>query len=616
MRTGAASREDVDRQLDVLTHRGPDARGVYMHERAGIGQTRLAVLDLRTGDPPLTDESGDIGVVLNGEIYNFAELRDKLLAGGHQLQTTGDTEVIAHLAETMEPAQLASCLHGMFAIAVWDARREQLVLLRDRFGKKPLYYWWDGNGTFVFASEIKALLVHPSVPRRLDTSALDAYLTFGYVPTPRTMFAGIRALPPASVLVLKRDSEPVERTYWEPPVPGLAGVDHLAVDAREAAKGVASGLRAAVRRRLKSDVPLGAFLSGGIDSSAVVACMAEAHPAVRTFSIGFEDQDGYDERPFARLVAKHFGTDHTEFVVKPEAVDLVDRLVWHHDQPFGDSSAIPTFLLAELTRRHVTVALSGDGGDELFAGYERFAAGVASVALARLPSAVRRAALGAAMPAAALHPALGGKLRRFLGRADAGMPAAYREWVSYVPTGWLERLRPGADPWALEHYDRLWQATDGAHPLDRLLSLNLRTYLLDDLLPKVDRMSMAHGLEVRSPFLDHEFADYALRLRPELKRRGLSLKRVLKQAFQGVLPDEILRRGKRGFGVPLDRWFREDLAAYATDALCSERSRIAHFLDRGAIQELMNDHVAGRAQNAQPLWTLLTLEVFLRRHDW
>jgi asparagine synthase (glutamine-hydrolysing) len=333
---------------------------------------------------------------------------------------------------------------------------------------------------------------------------------------------------------------------------------------------------------------------------------------VKTFTIGFEDRDGFDERPYARAVAQRFGTEHHERVVHPEAVELVERLVHHHDQPFGDSSAVPTFLLNQVAREHVTVALSGDGGDELFAGYERFAAGVAVDRYARLPQAARRGTrrLAETLPPRGRIPSV----QRFLRVAEDGMPWAYLEWISYVPETWRRRLLPGADDWAREDYGRRWNGTAGEPTLERLLELNLDTYLLDDLLVKADRMSMAHGLEVRSPFLDTELAEFAAGLAPGLKARGLSLKRVLKRAVDDLLPPDILKRPKRGFGVPLDRWFRTDLEAYTRDVLGPGASVRAH-LDGRQLDALVAEHAAG-AKHGHALWTLLTLELFLRRHGW
>jgi asparagine synthase (glutamine-hydrolysing) len=605
----------VDAQLQTVLHRGPDSLGVFAAGRGAVGQTRLSIIDLVTGDPPITDESGTIGAVLNGEIYNFAALRAGLAVEGHAFSTSGDTEVLAHLAEHLSAVDLARQLDGMFAFAVWDSTREKLVLGRDRVGKKPLYYWWDGRD-LVFGSEIKTLLRHPAVPRRLDASAIPDFLVFGYVPTPRTFFDGIRSLPPGCVLTLEPGRDPVIEEYWHPPVAGVGGVSALRVTFDEAEHEVRRLLGAAVRRRLVSDVPLGAFLSGGVDSSAVVALMAqESSVPVETFCMGFEDSE-FDERPFARLVAARLGTRHHEFVVRPQPVELVERLVWHHDQPFGDSSAIPMMLLAEQTRRHVTVALSGDGGDELFAGYERFAAATVVGGWSRLPPRVTGLlAHGAGAVARVRSARLAHRVERFAAAADRGLPEAYLSWVGVASPDLAEQLARGVPSQGRREYAALWAESVGAHTLDRLLLLNLRTYLLDDLLPKVDRTSMAHGLEVRVPFLDRDLLEYAFRLPPSYKHRGLRLKRVLKAAVRDLLPAEVLNRPKRGFGVPLDRWFRGELAEFTEDLL-GPQARLREHVDGATVDTVLVEHARGHQEHGHLLWSLVTLEVFLRREGW
>ena len=610
--------------LAALRHRGPDAQGVSEHPTAWIGQTRLAIIDLVHGDPPIANEDGSIGVALNGEIYNYRDLRGRLTRTGHRFASDGDTEVIAHLAEDQDPIALARSLEGMFAFAVWDDHRGRLVLGRDRFGKKPLYYWHDGD-RLAFASEIKALLAAPGVPSRLRQGAIADFLTFGYVPTPETFFAGVRSVPPGHVLVFTPGApgaQPVLERYWEPAYPGAAEVTRLELPLAAAAALVRERLQAAVERRLISDVPLGAFLSGGIDSSSVVALMARAseHP-VATFTIGFDDFDGYDERPYARAVAERYRTDHTEFVVDPKAGELIERLVWHYDEPFGDSSALPTYLLSELTAGHVKVALCGDGGDELFAGYERFAAALAVARYQALPAPLRAAVRrGAELVPPRLARGRAAKVRRLLVRSDLSAPLALLAWVGYVPVEWRRRLLAGTEPApppdGVERYLTVWDASAGAHPLDRLLDLNIRTYLLDDLLPKVDRMSMAHALEVRAPLLDRELAELAFRLPASARARGLSLKRVLRAAVADLLPREILDRPKRGFGVPLDRWFRTDLAGYVSSMLGARDSRVREHLAAPAIDALLAEHQAAAANHGDAIWSLLTLEIFLRRHGW
>jgi asparagine synthase (glutamine-hydrolysing) len=604
-------------QLACQRHRGPDAEGYFEGGRGVIAQNRLSIIDLVHGDPPITNEDGTVGAVLNGEIYNFEALRDELRRAGHELTTVGDTEVLAHLAETHKPVSLATKLDGMFAFAVWDRRRERLVLGRDRMGKKPLYYWRSPH-TFVFASEIKGVLAHPAVPCELDEDAIPAYLAFGYVPTPDTFFAGVKSLPPAHVLTLEPGGEPNIERYWGLHVPGIDGdTQRLEVGLDEAATEVRRLLEAAIRRRLIADVPLGAFLSGGIDSSSIIAMMAGAMgEPVKTFTIGFEDREGFDERPFARAVAQRFGTEHHEEVVQPEAVELIERLVWHHDQPFGDPSAIPTYLLSQVTRKQVKVALSGDGGDELFGGYQRFAAGLGVDPVLSVPPRLRAAGrrIIDALPATALSGRIA-SVQRFARVVEQGLPWAYLDWVSYMPEDWRRRLLGVSEDRALGLYERAWHATEGAETLDRLLALNIETYLLDDLLVKIDRTSMAHGLEVRSPFLDTELVEFATRLAPSLKVRGTSLKRVLKQALVDLLPREILARPKRGFGVPLDRWFREDLRPYAS-AMLGQGARIRGRLNGHAVDEILAEHQAGSANHGYAVWTLLTLELFLRKRGW
>lgn len=582
-----------------------------------IAQNRLSIIDLVTGDPPVSNEDSTIGAVLNGELYNFQGLRERLTQDGHHLRSRGDTEVLAHLAENENAVEIARQLDGMFAFAIWDRRQERLLIGRDRMGKKPLYYW-HGDGSFVFASEIKGVLAHPAVTRRLNPRAIDAFLTFGYVPTPETFFDGIRSLPPGHVLTHEPGKEPVIERYWKLGVPGVdAGIEPLELSMAEATEEVRRLLLAAIERRLVSDVPLGAFLSGGIDSSAIVALMAGVMgEPVKTFTIGFDDREGFDERPFARAVAERFGTEHYEEVAHPEAVELVERLVHHHDQPFGDSSAVPTYLLNEVAKRHVTVALSGDGGDEVFAGYERFAAGVAVDRVVAVPRWFRSPArsLINTLPPGAANGRVG-RVQRFAAKVDGGMPDAYLEWISYVPEEWRQRLLANPSSWARDEYAARWDATRGAKTLDRLLSLNIDTYLLDDLLVKMDRTSMAHALEVRSPFLDTELAEFAMRLPPALKQRGLSLKRVLKGAVAELLPPEILNRPKRGFGVPLDRWFREDLSNYA-ESMLGPGARVRNHLIGEQLDALLAEHRSGERAHGHSLWTLLTLEIFLRKQGW
>lgn len=630
---GTRCEEWIGSQLARLRHRGPDSEGFACEEGCTIGQSRLAVIDLVTGDPPISNEDGSLTAVMNGEIYNFAALREDLTRRGHEFSTRCDTEVLVHLAEDLEPVELARRLEGMFAFALYDRRRRRLVLGRDRLGVKPLY-WWRRDGSFVFGSESKAVLAHGGVERSLHAAVLPAYLSLGYAPSPHTFYEGISALPPAHVAVVQAGKDPVMHRYWSSPIQGETG--HMPSSTsptqgraaqkeppqslREAAAEVRALLHAAVKRRLVSDVPLGTFLSGGIDSSAVVALMArESGEAVRTFTIGFEDADGYDERPYATLVAKRYKTDHTEFVVKPDATELVERLVEHYDGPFGDSSAMPTYLLSELTRRHVTVALCGDGGDEMFAGYERFAAALMVERLRSMPEPVGDTLAWLSRAAARrIDHRLVRRAARMLDERHLGARDAFFRWMSFVPPEWVARLLPGHGPvQSSQTYLAAWEScAPWATTLQHLQQANLDCYLLDDLLPKVDRMSMAHGLEVRSPFLDRELVEHALMLPDRFKVRGISLKRALKAAVADLLPPEILQRPKHGFGVPLDRWFRDELRGMLSWRIGSSSAAVRRYLDPGALDALVAEHLSGRADHGHALWTLLTLEVFLEREGW
>lgn len=614
--SGAVDSSIIERLLGQLDHRGPDTSGYFTGTRGVVGQTRLSIIDVTRGDPPLTTEDGSIAAVLNGEIYNFLTLHKELLEDGHRFSSECDTEVIAHLAEQTSPVDMCRKLRGMFALAIWDENAQQLVLARDRLGKKPLYYWYR-NGTLVFGSEIKAVLAHPAVTRDFNTSALPAYLTFGYVPTPQTFFTDIYSLPPGHLLAHRPGHEPVVTPYWSFPSPDRIGdletapLDVQALEVRRL-------LLNAVERRLVADVPLGAFLSGGLDSATVVGLMAELSDVpVRTFSIGFDDDEGFDERPFSRLVSARFATDHTEFVVRPDAIGLIDRLVWHYDQPFGDSSAIPTFLLAEQTRAEVTVALSGDGGDELFAGYSRFPATLGLERYKQVPALVRLPVEAIIKKLPAAHEgSAAARLRRLVDRADLDTPELVISWITYSRDARARSLVGRDFDDVVAGFTHVWAQSQGAPLLHRLLRLNIETYLLDDLLPKVDRMSMAHGLEIRCPLLDTDLLELTMRLPPSAFVRGGRTKRVLRHAIRDLLPGEILTRPKRGFAVPLARWLRTDMSDFVRGKLLSSASRVRNHLQPGAIDSVAGLHLEGRVDYADLMWALLTLETFLEKEDW
>jgi asparagine synthase (glutamine-hydrolysing) len=603
----------LERMCAALAHRGPDARGIHRSPGAGLGIQRLRVIDLETGDQPVYNEDRTVAVVLNGEIYNYRELRRRLSRAGHRFTTQGDTEVIAHLYEE-EGERCVESLHGMFAFAVWDLRRRQLLLARDRVGKKPLYFA-ARPGALTFASELGAILEDGEIDRAVDHRALDSYLTYLYVPPPRTAFQGISKLPPATTL-LYREGEITTRRYWRLDY----SRKHDITDPAELHAGIRAAIRAAVRRRMVADVPLGAFLSGGIDSSAVVAAMAEASPQpVKTFSIGFEHET-YDELPFARQVAERFGTDHHELIVRPDAVELLPRIVRHFGEPFADSSAIPTFYLAEATRRHVTVALNGDGGDESFAGYPRYVSNALAHRLDRLPLVVRRAGqmVGERLPAG---PNVSGTISRArrLGRSLALHPAD--RFASYTacfdPTRRGRLYTPDYAALVGDHdpervVREAWHDASGSAVLDVLLEVDVTTYLPGDLLTKVDIATMAYGLEARSPFLDDELMQYAASIPAEAKLRGTRKKAVLRDALRGWVPDAVLDKRKQGFSVPLADWFRGDLANLVQDVLLDPGTRDRGYFREDEVRRMLDRHAARATDEAPRLWSLLMLELWHR----
>jgi asparagine synthase (glutamine-hydrolysing) len=600
------------RMCAALEHRGPDARGLFADGNAGLGIQRLRVIDLETGDQPIHNEDGSIAVVLNGEIYNYRELRDRLSRRGHTLATEGDTEVIVHLYEEYGP-DCVRFLHGMFAFALWDGRRRRLLLARDRIGKKPLFYAVRG-GTLTFASELRALLEDRSIPREVDLAALDGYLAYGYIPSPRSVFAGVRKLPPAHTLAFAEGRLELER-YWR-----LDYSRKLTVrDPRELHEPIRDAIRAATRRRLVADVPLGAFLSGGIDSSAVVAAMArESATPVKTFTIGFEHRD-FDELPHARHVAELLGTDHHEFVVRPDAIATVPRIVRQYGEPFADTSAIPSFHLAEVTRAHVTVALNGDGGDESFGGYTRYVANRLASRLDVLPPAFRRAAGRAGER---LHSSevtsLTSKARRLatgLALSPADRYARYQSWFDTAQRDALytDDFRAATrGPATAEVIARPWLQASGEDVLDVMLEVDALTYLPGDLITKIDIATMAHALEARSPLLDHELMEFAASLPAELKIRGRQKKWILREALRAWLPDDILDRPKQGFMVPVADWFRGELREHVHDVLLDPAAVGRGYFRTGEVRSMLERHGAGAADESKRLWALYVLELWHR----
>ena len=607
-------RQTIDQMCATQEHRGPDSRGIHLDPEAGLGIQRLRVIDLETGDQPIYNEDRSVAVVLNGEIYNYRELRRELEGRGHTLRTMGDTEAIVHLYEEHGPGCVER-LEGMFAFALWDTRRRRLLLARDRLGKKPLFYS-ERDGALSFASELRALLTDPEVPRELDLHALDCYLAYQYVPSPLSAFAAVRRLPPGSRLLYEDGRVSIER-YWKlryerrpvPPTPELH-------------EEIRRLIREAVSDRMISDVPLGAFLSGGIDSATVVAAMAEASPEpVRTFSIGFEEED-WNELPNARLIADRFSTAHEELIVKPDLVSIIPKVARHYGEPFADPSSVPSFYVSEMARRGVTVALNGDGGDENFAGYHRYVTASRTHRIASLlPGPLRRGigAIGSRSephgePTRAINRAR--RLARSLGQTDRdrycrGMELfTPEERGGLYADGFSERLRSLPEPDVLE---RTWDEGGAGDLVNRMLEVDVNTYLPDDLLVKVDIASMAYSLEARSPLLDHRLMEFTAGLPGDLKINGTERKVVMRDALRGWIPDTILDGPKRGFGLPMvGRWFRGELRGYITEALTDPGAVGRGYFDESSVRALLDRHMDGSRDNSMQLWALLMFEVWHR----
>jgi len=613
---GAARAELLPQMIHALKHRGPDDEGFHVEPGVGLGMARLAIIDLAGGRQPMTAAGGALALVFNGEIYNFRDLRRELEARGRAFATRSDTEVVLAAYEAFGDACVER-LRGMFAFALWDRRRQRLLLARDRLGKKPLYYWRRG-GRLLFASEIKALLHAEDVSREVDLAALRHYLAFGYTPRARSIFAGIVKLPPGHTAVAAGGDLVVAR-YWALPAGGASPP----LDTGEAVAVARGALRDAVRVRLESDVPLGVFLSGGIDSSAIVACMREVTSGpIATFSVGFgAAAPSFDERAAARLVARRFETDHHEEVLEPAAGALLPALVDHFDEPFADSSAVPTFVVAQAAARRLKVALTGVGGDETFGGYPRYLGVRLSAAYGRLPRPAR--ALLALAPRLARESeasrSVVGWARRFVASAAEPMPGRYLRWTRFFADDDLGRLATpalrAAWPGAVDGDARAAFAAHGhADPVDGAFRIDLATYLPDDLLVMADRMSMAHSLELRAPFCDHLLIEQALRIPPAAKIPGLRLKGLLRRAFADVLPRQILVRRKQGFMIPLAAWLRGELRETMAELLAPDRVRARGLFEPDEVSAVVSAHASGRANHADRLWTLMVAEVWMQRY--
>jgi asparagine synthase (glutamine-hydrolysing) len=599
----------ADAMCRQMVHRGPDDQGVFMHPLGQIGMRRLAIIDLSTGHQPIHNEDRSIWIVFNGEIYNFRELRTELQQLGHTFYTDSDTECIVHAYEAFGD-DCFKRLRGMFAIAILDLRRQRLVLARDRLGKKPLYHTTLADGTLAFASELKCLMPVPGfrAQARPSPTAIRDFFALGYIPAPQTIYEGVHKLPPAHVLVAEGGRTTMHR-YWEPVFDPKWTDDEPTLKAR-----LAHELEDAVRARLVSDVPFGAFLSGGIDSSVVATLMARnMSQPVKTFSIGFRE-DAFNELPAARAVAQHIGADHHELVVEADAVSLMNDLVWHFDEPFGDSSAIPTYLVSKLAASHVKMVLSGDGGDELFAGYERYRRYQALQQMQRRSLGLAGPALRAA---GALMPGLAGtRMSRIADRLAQPYPDNYLSGVALATQADLRQLlRPevaGSDPFASVRHHFEGHASM-QEPFERILAGDMATYLADDILVKVDRMTMATSLEARAPLLDHQLFEFAARLPFDMKLRGNTGKYLLKQVAQDLLPASVMNKPKQGFAIPVARWLRNELRPLLQDLIGSRSFRERGLFQQAGVQQCFDRHLAGTHDMSEPLWLLLTYELWARR---
>jgi asparagine synthase (glutamine-hydrolysing) len=604
----------LSRMCDAIKHRGPDDDGFYVNGCVGLGMRRLAIIDLKSGKQPIHNQERTSWIVFNGEIYNYLELREKLEKLGHTFYTNSDTEAIVH-AYDQYGVDCPNHLRGMFAFAIWDDAKRELFLARDRVGKKPLLYA-QIEGDLVFGSEFSALLLHPQISRDVNLEALDHYLSFMCIPAPMTAYRSIQKLEPGNWLRWRNGEVTVQR-YWQPDFS-----KKLKIDEREAGEQTVEILRDAVRCRLMSEVPLGAFLSGGIDSSAVVALMSqESSERIKTFSIGFEEQD-FSELHHARRVAEHVGADHHEFIVRPDAVEVLPMLVEHYGEPYADSSAVPTYYVARETRKHVTVALNGDGGDESFAGYERYAAMQLAERYRKLPIFLRESVIQevvSRVPASELGRGRVKAFKRFLQAASLPKVDRYMRWMSTFNNDLKTSLYSdafrqelnGAQPVDLL---RPWFAhVNGSGIVDAALNADIMTYLPNDLLVKVDIATMAVSLEARSPFLDHHVIEFAASLPERFKLRGLTTKYLLKKILRKLLPSENLNRRKMGFGVPIGHWFRGTMQPFLREVLLSERASRRGLFKPEVVRSLIDEHARAERDHSHQLWTFLMLELWFQR---
>ena len=628
---GNVTEELIRKMCGVLTHRGPDDEGVWVLDYApmnsqsvrsnsiggvsvGLGHRRLAIIDLSpAGHQPMSNEDGTIWIVLNGEIYNFPELRDALEKKGHKFKSRTDTEVVIHLYED-KGAECVKDLRGMFAFAIWDDRKKLLFAARDRIGKKPLYYYHN-NQALIFASEIKAILQDSEVSREVNRPSITDYLSYGYTPAPETMFRNIMKLPPAHFMIYENGNVRIER-YWE-----LDFSKKIKLSEEDYCRRTMELLEEATKIRLISDVPLGAFLSGGIDSSAVVYMMSKlSSKPVKTFSIGFDNKD-YSELKYAKIIAERFKTEHHEYVVKPDAIELLPKLVWHYNEPYADSSALPSYYVAKMTRQEVAVALNGDGGDECFGGYERFMAARYAELINKAPIPFKKKIIEAIIkriPESLEFKDFKTRLRRFLVMSSKPYRERHYNWVTIFRDSEKENLfsnefnKEISGRNSFSYLNKAFNECGSKDIVDMVMCADIKTNLLDDLLVKMDIATMANSLEGRSPFLDHKMMEFCAAMPSNMKIKGTKLKYILKKALSKALPKEILSRGKMGFGVPLDEWFRKELKDYSYGILMSNDCTNRGYFKKDAIRKILDEHAAGKANNGARIWSLLFLELWHR----
>jgi len=601
----------------TIVHRGPDDEGIYIEGKVGLGTRRLSIIDLEGGHQPLSNEDGSIWVTYNGEIYNFPQLREKLISRGHFFSTRTDTETIVHSYEEWGE-DFIQRFRGMFAFALWDRRQEKLILVRDRVGIKPLYYTQLEDETLIFGSELKSIIAHPKVKRALDPRALNYFLTVEYVPAPFSIFKDIWKLPAGCFLIYRGGKIEVKK-YWDIK-PSASSPEKISKQNLKAWRDeLYELLKESVKLRLISDVPLGAFLSGGVDSSTIVGLMKElgASP-LKTFSIGFKDES-YNELRYAQSIARKFNTEHEEFILEPQALDLTQKLIHHLDEPFGDFSIFPTYLVSLMARSHVKVILSGDGGDEIFGGYEHYQAQkisrfpVSSFLSTLLRSPIKK------LPPSAQKKGIWNKLRRYVQGFEHSPSLAHLRWMMFLSKrnkknlysdALIENLGGISDLHEIEPFREIFDRLEGFDPINRELYLDLKTYLVDNILVKVDRMSMATSLEARVPLLDHKLVEFAFSLPGKVKLHGLNTKWIFKKTMERLLPHENIYRSKEGFSIPIKHWLREELKDLLLDTLSEKRIREEGYFKYESVKKMIDAHLQGKENFSHELWALLVFEIW------